>query len=72
MVHDVILRLLPDEGDDGDGAPYPFLELGVVDDLMVGETVIALGNPFGMGLTVTTGVIGGLNRTLRAPPREPR
>ena len=61
-----ILRLLPAEGSP---SAYPFLELGTADDLMVGETAIALGNPFGMGLTVTTGVIGGLNRTLRASPR---
>jgi serine protease Do len=37
---------------------------------MMGETVIALGNPFGIGLTVTTGVIGALDRTLRAQPLE--
>ena len=49
---------------------YPFLDLGPVNGLMVGETVIALGNPFGIGLTVTTGVVGGLDRTLRAPRPE--
>ena len=66
-----ILRLLPVEGEEEAAPAYPYLELTPADDLMVGETVIALGNPFGMGFTVTTGVIGGLNRTLRAPPREP-
>ena len=30
-----------------DGKPLPDLPLGRSDDLMVGETVIAIGNPFG-------------------------
>jgi len=62
-----ILRLVPLGGAEGAGRRYPYLDLAPVDDLMLGETIIALGNPFGMGFTVTTGVIGGLNRTLRAP-----
>jgi S1-C subfamily serine protease len=31
---------------------------------MLGETVIALGHPFRLGLTVTRGIVGGLNRRL--------
>ncbi len=65
-----ILRLLPNEGEQAGERRYPYLQLESVNDLMVGETVIALGNPFGMGLTVTTGVIGGLDRTLRTS-RQP-
>ncbi|MGR3218672.1 MAG: trypsin-like peptidase domain-containing protein [Candidatus Anammoxibacter sp.] len=44
--------------------PLHYIEMGVSDDLMIGETVIALGNPFGLGNSVTTGVISALHRTL--------
>ena len=44
----------------------PFIEMGNSDDLMIGETVIAIGNPFGFSNTVTTGVISALNRSIRA------
>jgi Do/DeqQ family serine protease len=44
----------------------PSIEMGSSDDLMIGETVIAIGNPFGFSHTVTTGVISAVNRSLRA------
>jgi serine protease Do len=47
----------------------PYLEMGHSDDLMIGETVIAIGNPFGLGHTLTTGVISSLHRTLRLDDR---
>jgi len=40
----------------------PTLPLGRSDDLMVGETVIAIGNPFGYQHTVTAGVVSAVNR----------
>ncbi len=43
----------------------PDIEMGSSDDLMIGETVFAIGNPFGFSNTVTTGVISAINRSLR-------
>ncbi|HFE65997.1 MAG TPA: trypsin-like serine protease [Chloroflexi bacterium] len=42
------------------------LELGSSADLRVGERAIAIGNPFGLDRTLTTGVISALGRPLRA------
>ena len=47
----------------------PWLAPGSSDDLMVGESVIAIGNPFGLSNTVTTGVISAINRSIRAQNR---
>ncbi len=43
----------------------PSLEMGNSDDIMIGESVIAIGNPFGFSHTVTTGVVSALNRSLK-------
>lgn len=47
----------------------PSITMGSSDDLMIGETVIAIGNPFGFSHTVTTGVISSLNRSIRGEDR---
>ena len=47
----------------------PAITMGSSDDLMIGETVIAIGNPFGFSHTVTTGVISAVNRSIRAEDR---
>jgi Do/DeqQ family serine protease len=47
----------------------PSIEMGGSDDLMIGETVIAIGNPFGFSHTVTTGVISAVNRSIRTDER---
>ena len=49
--------------------PLPAIEMGDSEDLMIGETVIAIGNPFGFSHTVTTGVISALNRSIRTEDR---
>jgi len=41
----------------------PYLELGDSDKLEVGDVVLAIGNPFGVGQTVTHGIISALART---------
>jgi len=47
----------------------PSIEMGSSDDLMIGETVIAIGNPFGFSHTVTTGVISAVDRSIRTDER---
>jgi len=52
------------------GKNLPYAELGNSDDLLIGEWVIALGNPFGFLIedtkpTVTVGVISAINREVR-------
>ncbi|MBY0586922.1 trypsin-like peptidase domain-containing protein [bacterium] len=44
--------------------PLDSINLGRSDDLMVGESVIAIGNPLGLDTTVTTGVVSALDRSL--------
>ncbi|MBW1692833.1 MAG: trypsin-like peptidase domain-containing protein, partial [Deltaproteobacteria bacterium] len=43
----------------------PGIEMGDSDNIMIGETVFAIGNPFGFSNTVTTGVISATNRSFR-------
>ncbi len=49
--------------------PLPAVKMGDSDDLFTGETVIAIGNPFGFSHTVTTGVISATNRSFKADDR---
>jgi serine protease Do len=46
--------------------PLPTAKLGTSSDLMIGETVIAIGSPFGLSKTVTAGVVSATGRTFRA------
>jgi serine protease Do len=49
------------------GGPFRALPLGPASDLMVGETVIAIGHPFGYTNTVSQGIISALNREITMP-----
>ena len=48
---------------DTGGVDFPYIEIGDSDELEVGDLVIAIGNPFGVGQTVTSGIVSGLART---------
>jgi serine protease Do len=52
------------------GKKLPALPLGPGSDLMVGETVIAVGHPFGYANTVSTGIISALDRDITMPTGE--
>jgi S1-C subfamily serine protease len=49
------------------GADLRPVPLGVSRDVEVGDPVLALGNPFGLEDTVTSGIVSALQRQLRAP-----
>lgn len=42
--------------------PFPAVKIGSSSDLLLGETVIAIGNPLGLGNSVTTGVVSSTHR----------
>jgi S1-C subfamily serine protease len=56
-----VLRVEPPEG-----VILPPLPLGESGDVVVGQKVLAVGNPFGLERTLTTGIVSALGRTLRA------
>ena len=54
------IAILKIEGGDGH---FPFLAFEDSDTLEVGDLVLAIGNPFGVGQTVTSGIVSALART---------
>ena len=48
-------------------SPFPTVPLGISSDLMIGEKVLAIGNPYGQTNTVSSGIISGLHRELEIP-----
>lgn len=53
-----VLRIVDEED-----LSLPFLEIGNSDALETGDLVLAIGNPFGVGQTVTSGIVSALART---------
>ena len=48
----------------GDDRKWPALEFKPTDEVRLGDWVLAVGNPLGLGLTVTAGIISGKGRNL--------
>ena len=50
--------------------PLPYVKFADSDKSRVGHSVIAIGNPFGLGGTVTTGIISAFNRDINSGPYD--
>ncbi len=48
------------------GAPLPYVEMGDSDTARVGDIVLAIGNPFGLGGSLSVGVVSARNRNIDA------
>jgi serine protease Do len=48
------------------GRPLAAVRLGYSRDLVVGEPIVTIGSPFGMGLAVTTGIVSALGRSTKS------
>ena len=55
-----VLRIDPEKGKSG---KLPAITLGQMENLFVGDVVLAIGNPFGVGQTVTMGIVSALGRS---------
>ena len=53
-----------------EGQSLVALEFGDSDELQVGQWVMAIGNPFGLGGTVTAGIVSAKNRDIRSGPYD--
>jgi serine protease Do len=52
------------------GHKLPYVQLGNSSDVKVGEWVVAMGNPFGLGGTVTAGIVSALGRDIGSGPYD--
>lgn len=52
------------------GSDLPFVEFGDSDTAAVGDWVMAIGNPFGLGGSVTLGIVSARNRNINAGPYD--
>ncbi len=50
--------------------PLPVVEFGSSSEMRVGDEVIAMGNPFGLGGTVTAGIVSAKGRDIRSGPYD--
>jgi serine protease Do len=52
------------------GKPLPYVEFGNSDEARVGDWVVAVGNPFGLGGTVTAGILSAHGRNINSGPYD--
>ena len=52
------------------GHPLPFVSFGDSDSAQVGDWVMAIGNPFGLGGSVTLGIVSARNRDIQEGPYD--
>ena len=52
------------------GKPLPFVGFGNSDDTRIGDWVLAVGNPFGLGGTVTAGIVSARGRDIQSGPYD--
>ncbi|GGG14459.1 S1C family serine protease [Paenibacillus abyssi] len=64
--YDMDLAVLKIEGD----SPFPAIALGDSDNTQIGEWVIAIGNPYDLDYTVTTGVVSANERSISIPDEQ--
>ena len=57
------LAVLQIEAETSEELKLPAISLGQMDDVIVGDVVLAIGNPFGVGHTVTMGIVSALSRS---------
>jgi serine protease Do len=50
--------------------PFPAVEWADSDEVQVGDWMVAIGNPFGLGSTVTAGIVSARGRDIRAGPYD--
>jgi serine protease Do len=58
-----VIRVTPEK-------PLPALRFGSSEELRVGDWVMAIGNPFGLGGTVTVGIVSARNRDINSGPYD--
>ncbi len=49
---------------------FPAVRIGGSSDLMIGETVIAIGNPYGLSHTVSSGILSAIGRTVNTASKR--
>jgi S1-C subfamily serine protease len=56
---------------DADARAFTPLELGDSERIQVGDSVVAIGNPFGLERSITAGIVSAIQRTIESPAESP-